>query len=81
MTKAYIRNHYRDFKYMFEKAEAFGISCVRTGSCGMHTHISNFCFGRDKKTQDEAIRKFLYIINKHGKLNMLFQKLIKVYFI
>lgn len=65
MTKAYIRNHYRDFKYMWEKAEAFGISCDRTGQCGMHTHISNFCFGRDKKTQDEAIRKFCYIINKH----------------
>jgi len=65
MTKAYIRNHYRDFRYMWEKADAFGIDCTRTGDCGMHVHISNYAFGRSKKTQDLAIRKFVYIINHH----------------
>ena len=68
MTKAFIRNHYRDFKAMYEWFEAMGISCDRTGDCGMHTHICNVCFGRTKRTQDEAIRKFLYIINKHYDL-------------
>lgn len=68
MTKAYIRNHYRDFRYMWEKFGSLGVSADKTGCCGMHTHINKFCFGRDKKTQDEAIRKFLYIINKHYDL-------------
>lgn len=65
MTKAYIRNHYRDFKWMWEKASAFGIDCTQTGNCGMHIHISNFAFGRNRKSQEEAIRKFVYIINHH----------------
>ena len=70
MTKAYIRNHYRDFKAMFEWFGNLGVSCDRTGDCGMHTHISNVCFGREKKTQDEAIRKFVYIVNVHYELMM-----------
>ena len=75
MTKAYIRNHYRDFKYMWEKAEAFGIDCEKTGDCGMHIHISNTAFGRMKKTQDEAIKKLLYIVNKHyGLMLHLFHR-------
>ena len=68
MTKAYIRNHYRDFKAMWTYAEEFGISCDETGDCGMHTHISNTCFGREKKTQDEAIKKLIYIVNTHYDL-------------
>lgn len=68
MTKAYIRNHYRDFKAMFDWFKVMGISCDKTGDCGMHTHISNTCFGREKKTQDEAIKKFIYIVNRHYDL-------------
>lgn len=68
MTKAYIRNHYRDFKAMYEWFNNLGISCDGTGDCGMHVHISNTCFGREKKTQEEAIKKFIYIINKHYDL-------------
>jgi len=68
MTKAYIRNHYRDFKAMWKYFKEFGISCDKTGDCGMHVHISNTCFGRTDKTQEEAIRKFLYIVNKHYDL-------------
>lgn len=70
MTKAYIRNHYRDFKAMFEWFEALGIKCDKTGDCGMHTHISTTCFGRSKAVQDEAIKKFVYIINRHYDLMM-----------
>jgi len=68
MTKSYIRNNYRNFKEMFTWFDNMGISCSRTGNCGMHIHISLTCFGRSKKTQDEAIRKLYYIINKHFDL-------------
>lgn len=65
MTKAYIRNHYRDFRAMYEMFEQFGIDNARTGDCGQHAHISLTCFGRTKATQDEAIRKLYYIVNRH----------------
>lgn len=68
MTKAFIRNHYRDFKAMYESFEELGISNSRTGNCGQHAHISLTCFGRTKKAQDEAIRKLYYIVNRHYNL-------------
>ena len=68
MTKAFIRNHYRDFKAMYEYFREFGIDPARTGDCGQHAHISLTCFGRTKETQDEAIRKLFYIVNKHYDL-------------
>lgn len=68
MTKAYMRNHYKDFKAMWKFFSELGISCDETGKCGMHVHISNTCFGREQKTQDEAVRKLLYIVNKHYDL-------------
>lgn len=68
MTKAFIRNHYRDFKAMFDYFEAFGISASRSGNCGQHAHISLTCFGRTKASQDEAIRKLFYIVNRHYDL-------------
>lgn len=68
MTKAFIRNHYRDFKLMYNTYfKSLGISCD-SGNCGMHTNISNAVFGKTKKTQDEAIRKLFYIVNKHFDL-------------
>ena len=61
MTKEFIRNHYKDFKTMFnEHFNIFDISASRSGNCGMHVNISNACFAND-----EAIRKFYYIVNKH----------------
>lgn len=68
MTKAYIRNHYRDFKAMYDYFAQFGIDNARTGNCGQHAHISLTCFGRTKATQDESIRKLYYIVNKHYDL-------------
>ena len=68
MTRAFIRNHYRDFKAMFEMFARLGIDCARTGDCGQHAHISLTCFGRTKATQDEAIRKLYYIVNRHYDL-------------
>lgn len=65
MTKAFIRNHYRDFKAMYEMFEQFGIDNAQSGNCGQHAHISLTCFGRTKAAQDEAIRKLYYIVNRH----------------
>lgn len=68
MTKAFIRNHYRDFKAMYETFDELGIDNARTGDCGQHAHISLTCFGRTKENQDEAIRKLYYIVNRHYDL-------------
>lgn len=68
MTKAFIRNHYRDFRAMYEYFRSFGIDPARTGDCGQHAHISLTCFGRTKAAQDEAIRKLYYIVNRHYDL-------------
>ena len=65
MTREFIRNNYANFKKMFDVYfPAFGISCSKTGACGMHVNISLGCFGRDEKTQAECVRKLLYFVNK-----------------
>jgi len=67
MTKAFIRNHYKDFKTMFNTYfPAFGISADSFHtSCGMHVNISVACFGDTTEQAHEAIRKLFYIVNKH----------------
>ena len=66
MTKEFIRNHYPEFKIMFNSYfSALGISASYSGNCGMHVNISNGNFGTTEATQDEAVRKLYYIINKH----------------
>jgi hypothetical protein len=78
MTKSFIRNHYRDFKLMYNTYfPAFQISAdSATTSCGMHVNISNAVFGKTRETQAEAIRKLYYIINKHYAIscNLLYRK-------
>jgi len=67
MTKLFIRNHYKDFRAMFDKYfPALGISAdAYDTNCGMHVNISNAVFGRTPEQQREAIRKLFYIINRH----------------
>ena len=66
MTREFIRNQYPAFKAMYnDYFPAFGISCSKSGKCGMHVNISNAMFGAKKETQDAAIKKLLYIVNKH----------------
>lgn len=65
MTKEFIRNNYPNFKQMYELFKTFDISASRSGNCGMHVNMSNGLFGKDKKTQIDAIRKLIYIVNKH----------------
>ena len=69
MTKEFIRNQYPAFKAMFQSFEEMGISCTRSGHCGMHTNISNACFGGTEASQEKAIRKLYYFINKYYSLS------------
>jgi len=69
MTKEFIRNHYAEFKLMFNTYfPAFNISCAQSGNCGMHVNVSNYCFGQTHEKRDTAIRKLHYIINQHFDL-------------
>lgn len=69
MTREFIRNHYKEFKAMYNTYfPAFQISCASSGKCGMHVNISNAMFGAKKESQDLAIKKLLYIVNKHFNL-------------
>lgn len=64
MTKEFIRNNYPTFKLMYDTYfKALSFTCGT--NCGMHTNISLACFGRDAKTQADAVRKLYYIINRH----------------
>ena len=68
MTKEFIRNNYKNFKSMWnEYFPMFGIT-TQNDSCGMHVNLSLGLFGTSKKTQDDAIRKLYYLINKHYDL-------------
>jgi len=65
MTKEFIRNHYKDFKTMYNDLfPMFGIRCD-DGNCGMHVNISNGLLGTTAKVQETSVRKLYYIINKH----------------
>ncbi len=65
MTREFVRNNYANFKLMYDTYfPAFGIGCA-SGNCGMHVNISNACFGSKQETQDAAIRKLYYIVNRH----------------
>ena len=78
MTREFIRNNYRNFKIMWDDYfSALGISAFNSGNCGMHVNVSLGCFGDAKTTQDLAIRKLYYIINKHYRVmaRMLYRNL------
>lgn len=67
MTREFIRNNYANFKAMYNTYfPAFGISC--TANCGMHVNISNAVFGNKTESQEEAIKKLLYFVNKNYSL-------------
>lgn len=69
MTREFIRNNYQNFKLMYNTYfPAFHISCSQSGNCGMHVNISNGCFGRSQAAQETALKKLLYIANKHYNL-------------
>lgn len=68
MTREFIRNHYADWKTVYNHYfPAFGIS-AGGAACGMHVNISVALFGQTEKTQAEAIRKLYYIVNSKYRL-------------
>ena len=70
MTKQFIRNHYKDFKAMYDTYfDDYEFSCTRSGNCGMHVNVSNAVFGDTEDKQIEAIRKLHYFINKNYTLS------------
>lgn len=65
MSKAFIRNNYKNFKSMFDNYfPAFGIT-TNDSRCGMHVNLSLSLFGNDEVKQIECARKLGYLINKH----------------
>lgn len=68
MTKEFIRNQYAAFKLMYNTYfRGLGIRCD-SDNCGMHVNISLANFGNSEKTQEEAVRKFAYLVNHHYDL-------------
>lgn len=66
MTREAIRNMYPAFKVMFDRYfPAMDIDCHSSGNCGMHVNISNAVFGQTEEKQIAAIRKLLYVVNRH----------------
>lgn len=65
MSKSFIRNHYKDFKTMWDEYfVAFGIT-TENNSCGMHVNLSTSLFGDDVEKQEICCRKLGYIINSN----------------
>lgn len=65
MTKEFIRNNYKNFRTFWnDYFPMFGLS-TQNNHCGMHCNVSLGVFGTTKKSQDDAVRKLYYIINKH----------------
>lgn len=68
MTKEFIRNHYKDFKTMWnELFPMFGIT-TDDGHCGMHVNVSVGLLGTTLEKQEDTTRKLFYIINRHYDL-------------
>lgn len=65
MTKEFIRNHYDGFAFAYAVFKQYAISAARSGHCGMHCNMSVGLFGASPKTREEAIKKFIYFVNKH----------------
>lgn len=68
MTKAFIRNHYKDFKQLYNEVfPAFGFTC-QNADCGMHVNISTALLGKDTEQRADNVRKLYYFINKNYDL-------------
>ena len=73
MTKAFIRNHYNDFKTMWTFLKSLGT--VPGASCGMHVNIGLPCFGTTREKQEAAIvRLHNYISNNYRAACVLFKR-------
>lgn len=65
MSKAFIRNHYKDFKSMWDEYfPAFGIT-TQNNTCGMHVNVSLAWLGSNVTQQKDSARKLYYLVNKY----------------
>ena len=73
-SKGWMRNNYAGFEAMFSYFKDFGINSGDT-CCGMHTNIGLTNFGNTKEVQDEAIRKFWYMVaNNYDFMKVLVRR-------
>ncbi len=63
-TKAWMRNNYKSWKALYELCDSFKVT-TDDQRCGMHVNIDVSNFGSDSASQQEAIRKLCYLINKN----------------
>ena len=62
MSKAYIRNHYKDFYNAWQCMKLYGVT--PNESCGMHINMSNNLFGSNSDQQAKNIAKMVHLINR-----------------
>ena len=68
MTKEFIRNHYAQFKNLFDEyLPRFGM--LPTDECGMHTNIGLGMLGDTDEKRLETARKLYYFVNKYFDLS------------
>ena len=63
MTKSFIRNHYNDFRAMWEFLA--DINTRPDNTCGMHVNISMACFGKTAEQQGKAIVRLHNFISRN----------------
>lgn len=66
-SKGWMRNNYKNFHTMYTYFANFGINPGHE-SCGQHVNIGLTNFGKTKDAQDEAIRKFWYLLANNYNL-------------
>ena len=50
---------------IFEKAVEMGYRSHNTSTCGLHIHVNRTAFGEDYEHQEQAIKKIVYLVEKH----------------
>ena len=54
-----------NWKEVFEKALEMHYASHNTSTCGFHIHCSRYAFGEDSYTQDAAIGRVVFFVEKH----------------
>jgi hypothetical protein len=73
MTLDYHRNQ-MPWKSLIERALELNYLSHDTDTCGLHVHINRDCFGEDPITQEIAISKVLYFVERFWRELLLFSR-------
>ena len=59
--------HLNDMPWLkiFDKAISMGYRSHQTSTCGLHVHVNRTAFGDDYDSQEEAIARVIYFVEKH----------------